>query len=254
MIPDPSGLIGGRARYAVLAEALIADIRSGRYPVGAILPSEHELAAEFAASRHTVREALRRLADLGLLRRQPGVGTRVVADRVASRYVQSGQELKDLFHYVRDVRMKVLECRDHRTRTDEAELLECEAGRPWLHVRAERFTGADVRPIALTDIFIARAYRGIEVDLVTPDRPIYKLIEDRYGVVAVAVRQTLAAVALEPDTARRLGVAAGSPGLSIVRKYVASSGEPFEIAVNLHPGDRFSYAMMLRMETAAAPR
>ncbi|QDY08446.1 FadR family transcriptional regulator [Micromonospora sp. HM134] len=53
-------------------------IVSGRHRPGDPLPGERELAAAFAVNRHAVREALRRLQQLGLLRISQGGVTRVL--------------------------------------------------------------------------------------------------------------------------------------------------------------------------------
>jgi len=52
-----------RKRYQQVAESLLAEIRAGRLAVGDTLPGELELVGHFAVSRHTVREALRRLEE-----------------------------------------------------------------------------------------------------------------------------------------------------------------------------------------------
>jgi DNA-binding FadR family transcriptional regulator len=57
----------------------IADwIVASRYPAGSTLPVEHAICDELAASRTTVREALKTLAAKGLVRVGPRVGTRVL--------------------------------------------------------------------------------------------------------------------------------------------------------------------------------
>ena len=63
-------------RYRQLADALRADIASGRYPVGGQLPPEFELCEIYDVSRHTARDALRLLFEAGLVERRRGVGIR----------------------------------------------------------------------------------------------------------------------------------------------------------------------------------
>lgn len=247
-------LVAGQPRYLVLAQALMEEIRSERYPVESLLPTEFELSQQFNVSRHTVREAIRRLADLGFVSRQPGVGTRVKANRVASRYVQAGEAISDLFQYVRDVTLKVTDIQDVIADAQRADLLECKPGQAWLHATGARFISVDDRPISLTDVYIARAYRGIADEIVEPELPIYALIERRYGLAVAEVRQQISAVPVEGEAAGRLGVPPGSPGLRVIRKYISSSGETFEVAVNLHPGERFSYSSTLRLERKGGVR
>jgi DNA-binding GntR family transcriptional regulator len=69
-------------RYAILREELQGRIQDGTYRVGDLLPTELELQEEFGLSRHTVREALRQLIDMGLVRRRQGSGTQVVRSAV----------------------------------------------------------------------------------------------------------------------------------------------------------------------------
>ena len=62
-----------------ISEQLREEIRSGGWPVGSRIPSEHQLVEALGASRNTVREALRGLVHAGLLEARPGDGTYVRA-------------------------------------------------------------------------------------------------------------------------------------------------------------------------------
>ncbi|PVX29387.1 FadR/GntR family transcriptional regulator [Sphingomonas pokkalii] len=62
-----------------IARELGVAIVSGRYPPGAILPGELDLAESRNVSRSVVREALRMLAAKGLIDSRPKTGTRVRA-------------------------------------------------------------------------------------------------------------------------------------------------------------------------------
>ena len=76
-------------RYRQVADALRASIEAGAYPVGAFLPPEVDLCAAFGISRHTAREALRRLAEAGLIQRRQGSGSQVVATQAPAAYVHA---------------------------------------------------------------------------------------------------------------------------------------------------------------------
>ena len=89
-------------------DQLLADIVAGRYKAGQKLPSERELAVLLGASRPTLREALRRLNEWGLIETRPNSGV-VVRDRrewtfdVLPAYVRFGNPqsigamVRDLF-------------------------------------------------------------------------------------------------------------------------------------------------------------
>lgn len=60
-----------------LVNRLRADIVSGRYPPGSYLPPERELAAGYEVTRTSLKHAIVRLAQAGLVETKHGVGTRV---------------------------------------------------------------------------------------------------------------------------------------------------------------------------------
>ena len=64
------------SKHEAISDILIEDILSGQYRVGERLPSERDLAQRFDANRGAVREAMKRLEQLGLATVQPG-GARV---------------------------------------------------------------------------------------------------------------------------------------------------------------------------------
>jgi GntR family transcriptional repressor for pyruvate dehydrogenase complex len=64
--------------YQELARKLMAELASGRYPVGARLPAERDLAADFDVSRPTVREAIIALEVQGLVEVRVGSGAYVL--------------------------------------------------------------------------------------------------------------------------------------------------------------------------------
>ena len=68
-----------RTRTDQLTEALRARIGGGSFPVGSKLPSEQALAATFQVSRTTVREAVTRLKESGLVETRRGTAARVCA-------------------------------------------------------------------------------------------------------------------------------------------------------------------------------
>jgi GntR family transcriptional regulator, transcriptional repressor for pyruvate dehydrogenase complex len=68
------------ARAAQAAIAIESAIREGLYPRGSCLPPERELAIKLGLSRPALREAIRTLAERGLIQPKHGVGTVVVGE------------------------------------------------------------------------------------------------------------------------------------------------------------------------------
>ena len=71
------------SKHDQIAGALIQDILNAHYRVGERMPSERDLAARFDVNRGAVREAMKKLEQIGLVLIQPG-GARVQATSEAS--------------------------------------------------------------------------------------------------------------------------------------------------------------------------
>jgi len=237
-----------RPRYAVVAQALTEDILSGRYPVGTNLPTEQALCTQFGISRHTTREALRRLQAQGLVTRRAGVGTQVKSDRIAQRYMQVGDTVFDLHQYAQDMVLNVLSVADIEADADMAALLGCPEGQAWAKLHGVRMKEGVAAPIALTDAYIARAYHGVLDDISGSVLPMWALIEARYGVAPAEVRQQISAVTLGRAEAEKLHAREGDPALRIIRHYLTEASETYEVAINLYPAERFTYSNTLRIE------
>lgn len=242
--------IANSPRYAVVAQTLLDKILSGRYPVDTNLPTEHVLCKQFNISRHTARAALRQLQELGMVSRRAGVGTIVKSNRIVQRYIQVGDTVSDLHQYAQDIILRVKEASDIEVNVPTAELLGCPQGQPWLKLHGLRVRGEDILPISLTDIYVARAYRGVLADYEDSNMPIHSLIQKRYGVEPAEVRQQITATILKEGDAEKLHSTPGAPALKITRHYFSEAGELFEVAINLYPAERFTYSNTLRIENA----
>ncbi len=237
---------GSASRTSLLADSLISDISAGRYAVGSLLPTEMALCAQFGLSRHTVREALRRLREMGMVSRHQGIGTRVKAKRGDSRYVQSIDSISDLFTYVKDTRLAIVGERDLTATTGECERLRCAPGQRWRVVDVVRYQNADPLPMVVSEIYIPHAYAALGRDLQNLRVPMYTLIETRYGQRIAEVQQVISACAVPARRARLLKVRAGSPGLAITRHYLGEDDKMLLVSTSLYPAGRFSYSMSLR--------
>lgn len=65
-------------RYVQVAADIEQRIREGEFPFDSRLPWREDLAAQYGVGEMTVRRALRTLAERGLVRPMPSVGTVVI--------------------------------------------------------------------------------------------------------------------------------------------------------------------------------
>ena len=224
-------------RYRVVAQALIRDIERGRYQVGDMLPTEAQLCEQFGVSRYTVREAIRRLTDAGLITRRAGVGTTVKARAARSRYTASVSDLTELFAFTRQTHLQILS--EHWVKDRAREDLPPDlAGRRWLCFTALRFAKDAAEPLAHVQMLVHPAYEAIRDNLHKPGITVYRLIEDLHGERIVELRQQIGCTAVPRKVAGLLGVKAGSPALRVLRYYYGANEELFSVAINTYPQDR----------------
>lgn len=75
----------GIGRWKIIEQKLLADIENGVFVPGERLPTEMELSDRFGVGRHSMRRAIKALADTGALRIRQGAGT-FVADQAMLSY------------------------------------------------------------------------------------------------------------------------------------------------------------------------
>src|SRR5215472_9645896 len=93
--------------YLQVVRALKDEIVSGVYPVGSQLPTEEELRTRYSVSRHTVREALRRLRDDKLVSSRQGAGTTVLSPWPSASYVHEVTSINDLVAFATGARFAI---------------------------------------------------------------------------------------------------------------------------------------------------
>lgn len=240
-------------RYLQLAKTLISEIEAGRYAVGELMPTEFELCEQFGASRFTVREAVKRLVELGLVSRQAGVGTRVLSTKARTGYRQVMQGMDDLHQYTAETALEITDVGMVEVGEDLAPMLKAPLGQSWLLVQGlRRFIADDEAPICLTEIYIHPAFRSINQIGGRSTVPVYQRIEEQFGETIVEVQQQIRAVALTPSQAEALAASPKSPALWVCRTYLNRRGEVVEVAISTHPENRFSYSETFRRDGRGA--
>lgn len=88
--------------YFKIYQQIKDDIRDHTYPAGSFLPSENELVTQFQTSRDTIRKALAKLDEEGLIQKQRGKGSQVISHQLRHFPISgltSFHELEELQHF-----------------------------------------------------------------------------------------------------------------------------------------------------------
>ena len=224
--PMPAAL----PKYRQVAEALAAEITAGRLKTGDQVPSERVIAGEMGISRMTARQALRHLAERGVVQPRAGQGTFVGVPLIQ-------QELKSLRGFTEEI--------ERQGRTAGSLLLEASRQVPDAEVaQALRlFSGAEVwrigrvrlvdgEPVALetTEVSADLAPGLLEREELARVS-LYATLRQHYSLKAATAEQTLAAGLAEPAEARPLGLPVGAPVLRLTRLTREVGGRPSSTSV-----------------------
>jgi DNA-binding GntR family transcriptional regulator len=239
-------------RYLHVREVLGREIAEGRYPVGQRFPTDQELCARFAVSRHTIREALRDLQQDGVLSRQRGAGT-VVAASPPRPYVQAVASLAELDNYAVETRFDCMVEGVVTVRDAMAEQLGCSRGSRWLRFAGLRYRKDDSDPLCWTEVYLAGDLISDRNAIREASGPFYDRVRRIRGITADVVEQHVSAIAITGEHAGLLNYPEGAPALLVRRRYMSEGSEPFEISLNVHPGDRYVSSTRLTRRRSGLP-
>jgi GntR family transcriptional regulator len=220
--------------WAQLYDHLLRRLEAGAF--GAGFPGEHELVAEYRVSRHTVREALRRLRQAGVLSsgrgrrtsvRPPGIEQPLGALYSLFRRVQA--------HGMRQ-RSEVL-ARDLRRDPLVAERMGCPADTEFIYV--ERLRHADEEPLAADRAWLLASIARPLLTADLTETGLYHQLAELAGVRITDGQERIHAVVPHASQRRLLRVHAGVALLAIER-IGRIDGEPVEWRETFVRGDRFS--------------
>ncbi len=226
--------------YRRLQQGIRKALEQGAISANEALPPERELAAELGVSRVTVRKALRRLVDEGLLIQQRGAGT-FVAGRVE-------QALSTLSGFTEDMNARGLapgvEWLERAVGTAMPEETLALNLSPGAKVsRLYRIRLASNRPMCVEQ---ATLPQDVLPDPSAVENSLYAVLE-KMECRPVRALQRLRAQVLEMEQARLLQVQPGTPCLYIERRSFLSDGRPIEFVRSHYRGDSYDFVAELRL-------
>jgi DNA-binding GntR family transcriptional regulator len=228
-------------RYAQLAADLRGLILKSKSQPGASFPTEAELCRTYDVSRFTVREALRRLEQEGLIVRRRGSGTvlQPAAARGGALY-QPLSNVGEILQYAPGTQIEFERLPDGSVPARFAEQIADDVSGNWLRLSGLR-RQIDGTPLALTEMFVDPALRDCLEHLDPKRFTLFRQLAEQGGLSVDRVTQEIQAVPIPAPLAAKLEMKPRAPSLRVMRCYYAGP-RLFEISVSHHPGDRFAYS------------
>lgn len=240
MISDPY-----LPRHREIEQALRARIAT--LLPGDPLPSDAALCREFGVSRMTARHAVQRLAEEGLISREPGRGSFVALPR-AHRRANSLMSFSDeMRRQGRLPHSRLLRRELRPAQPDEVRDLRLREGEPV--VALIRIRMADGRPIALEAVALHGRCAGAVMHADLETGSLHEALRGA-GFEPARGRATLVARAASAEDAGFLEVEPGTPLLVERRVIVDRRGQPLESTESRYPGDRYALDVDFEVEAA----
>jgi GntR family transcriptional regulator len=250
--------------YRRIAESLRLEIEAGRLGSGSQLPTEAELTRKWGASRSTVREAIKRLTELGLVEAWPGQGTFVtqqidpiITDLSVSPDLGGGEEA-DYFIAVlkqhRKPRSTVPKVENQVAGGIVASELRLAAGSEVVSRHQQRFV--DEQPYSLQTSFYA-------MDMVTRgavrlrqatnvDQGCVRYLQEVLGIEQVGYRDLITVRAPNPTETSFFQLPADGrvAVFETFRTSYDQNGQPMRITVTVYPSDRNQFVINVAIPEA----
>ena len=224
-----------------IADELRGSIESGELTPGAQLPSERQLAATYRTARNTAREAIRLLADSGLVIAEQGRGAfvrrnapliRLGNDRYSPKYRDSGMSpfLLECAKQGKTGRFEVLRIERIEPSEDVAARLEVPADSESV-LRRENVFSADADPVHRVTTYIpwpiAEGTSLLDPEVGHP-YGIHGILEER-GHTMSRLREEVSARMPTADEAELLRLPPGVPVLDVLHTSIDQDGHPYEL-------------------------
>ena len=211
-------------------------ITEGEWKDGDQLPNETRLTEILGVSRITVRHALRRLEESGLLRREHGRGTFVRRSTIVAGIRGLTSFTDEMANLGQSIGTRATEALEIPADEEVAEELQIEIGAPVIRLRRLRLGDGNPIGVQIAYMPVSRVpgFLPIEGELAS----LYNTLRNRYGIEPTAAEELYRVGAVQNEDADLLEVAPGTPAF-IVRRTTFDATGPFEYVQSTMRADRY---------------
>ncbi|RDS64404.1 GntR family transcriptional regulator [Streptomyces sp. M7] len=224
-----------------LADLLRHQLLTGGFPAGT-LPHESTLAADYGASRNTVRQALDLLRAEGLVERLPGVGTVVVAQKYPHG-LDRLMGLAETLHEHGRVTNEVRAVGPVPAPAPVAGRLRVPVGSDVLYI--ERLRSLNGLPLSLDLTYIPMDIGPALLGCDLENTDVFRLLESLTGLRLGHADITLEAVNADAHSAAMLQAPRGAAVLMLERLTHLADGRPVDLEFIRFRGDRITMSGLL---------
>ncbi|KRK77803.1 GntR family transcriptional regulator [Companilactobacillus alimentarius DSM 20249] len=226
-------------KYKEVADGIRADIKSGKYVPGELMPDQNQIAKNYNTTRITVHKALQLLIVEGMVYSKRGSGTYVRKDYISDDKNGKSGEVSPidkplgatLTNQGKKVTSKVLELSARIPTKRESEQLIIPATEPVYVIRRVRY---------VNDVIFAYEHTIMPTSITTLTKKVLEgsiyghLLKDNLSIEG-SHRRVSADAASQEDIETGIAEKVGEPVLVINQLSYLADGQPFEISESRFP-------------------
>ena len=233
----------GPPAYRQISQILRERISEDQYPER--LPTEDALMREFKVGRQTIRAAVSKLVDDGLLERFPGRGTFVLPPQ-ERRSLWSIRSLEDILDQQFPEPPKIIAAEFRPAQSDREAALALELSRDEQMFCVVALRTLDGHPYSCSKIMLPPDIGRALSDRLSEEvhsGPVVRAVERQCRVQIDRAVQSATAEAASKDVADLLAIKSGSAVLVLARTYFTTDGRPIEYARMFGRSDRYRHTI-----------
>lgn len=235
-----------------ISNELAQRIATGRYAPGQRLPSEAQLCAELDVSRPTLRDAMSRLAAIGLIHRHQGRGTYVAEARQPgiSMLLEANLSITAMIESM-GLRPGTTDVRTAYEVPNVDTVQALQLGERDAVLSVSRVRTADGVPVVLSHDYLPASIPGLPADPVAYGASLYHLLGECCGEPIGGALARIEPALAAPPVAQRLGVGEGALLLVLHQTHHLVSGRRVLYSTDYLRGDVFTVYVRRTVDSAA---
>lgn len=223
--------------YHQIQQRLLEQIQSGELKPGMPMPSIERIAQKMGVSPMTVRQAIRALAEVGVIYSRQGKGTYISGIKQERDFRQVLSFTEEAVARGAKPSSRVLSFEIEEPSSKAAEALALKKDEKVFSLRRVRFE--DSVPMGIEWSFLPeRLYPGLS-ERFNPSTSLYEELANDYGMQLVVTDEVIEVGKASASEARLLKIPPQSPVFLFTRTSYLENGTPAEYVTSVYRGDRY---------------
>lgn len=235
--------------YFQLKELIVAEIKSGQYPVDSLIPTEKELSEQFDISRTTVRQAVTELVQEGWLYRVKSKGTFIARQKIKQDFLQRLETFQEQMERIGlEPSTEVLDFKFIKASKEVSENLQIEEGEQVIYLFRRRFGNGE--PVVTVETYLPFEKCAFIKDQDFERVSLYDVLSAREETRIFSAKRLVEAVEANNSDVQYLHVRKGSPIQLVHTVSVNKADVALEYSIARYRGDASSFQLYVYVDPA----